>query len=73
MAKIHKVELFLVDVADDFVNVDEILDCWQNSRYSPKIHKIKEQSKEFEWSDDVPINSIYCDTEGYNKFFDNLQ
>lgn len=72
MAKIHKVELFLVDVNDDFSSVEEIIDYWQNRKYSPMIHKLKGQSKEFEWSDDVPINSINCDTEGYNKFFDNL-
>lgn len=72
MAKIHKIELFLVDVNDDFADVDEILDYLGNSRYSLNMHKVKEQSKEFEWSDDVLINSIYCDTEEYNKFFDNL-
>lgn len=72
MAKIHKVELFLTDVNDDFSDVDEMLDYWRDSKYSPVIRKVKAQSKEFEWSDDVPINSINCSTEGYNKFFDNL-
>lgn len=72
MAKIHKVELFLVDVCDDFSDISAILDYLGNSKYAPNIHKIKAQTKKFEWSDDVPINSIYCDTEGYNKFFDNL-
>lgn len=65
-------ELFLVDINGDFSDIDEILKYFGNSKYSPLIHKIKAQSKKFDWSDDVPINRIDCNTEGYNKFFDNL-
>ncbi len=72
MAKIHKVELFLVDVCDDFSDISAILDYLRNSKYAPNIHKIKAQTKEFEWSDDVSINKIDCDTEGYNNFFNSL-
>lgn len=72
MAKIHKVELYLLDVHEDFNNVDYLLDYMTNGKYAPSVHVINSESKKFEWDDDVIINRCGCSTEQYDKFFEEI-
>lgn len=72
MAKIHKVELYLLDVNEDFNNVDEVIEYMTNMKYAPNIYVVSSKSKEFEWDDDVIINRYDCSTEQYNDFFEEI-
>lgn len=72
MAKIHKVELYLLDVNEDFNNVDDVIEYMSNTKYAPGVHVISSESKEFEWDDDVIINRCNCSTEQYNNFFEEI-
>ena len=72
MAKVHKVELYLLDVNEYFNNVDYLLDYMTNGKYAPSVHVINSESKEFEWDDDVVINRYDCSTEQYDKFFEEI-
>ena len=72
MAKIHKVALYLLDVNEDFDNVDDIVEYMANMKCAPSIHVIRSDSKEFEWDDDVIINRRNCSTEQYNSFFEEI-
>ena len=72
MAKIHKVELYLLDVNEDFNSVDDIIAYMANMKYAPSIRVVSSESKEFEWDDDVIINRCNCSTEQYNSFFEEI-
>ena len=72
MAKIHKVEMYLLDVNEDFYSVDDIMEYITNTKYAPSIHIVSSESKEFEWDDDVIINRYDCSTEQYNNFFKGI-
>lgn len=72
MSKIHKVELYLLDVNEDFDNVNDAIEYMANMKYAPNIHVISSSSKEFEWDDDVIINRCDCYTEQYNNFFQEI-
>lgn len=72
MAKIHKVELYLLDVNEDFDNVNDAIEYMANMKYSPSIRVVSSKSKEFEWDDDVIINRCSCSTEQYNNFFEEI-
>ena len=72
MAKIHKVELYLLDINEDFDDVDDIMVYMTYAKSAPSIHVVRSESKEFEWDDDVVINKWRCSTEQYNKFFEEI-
>ncbi|MBR5604240.1 MAG: hypothetical protein IKW51_08525 [Bacteroidales bacterium] len=72
MAKIHKVELYLLDVNEDFDSVYDIMVYMTNMKYAPYIYVVSSESKEFEWNDDVVINRYDCSTEQYNSFFEEI-
>ena len=72
MAKIHKVEMYLVDIHEDFETLNDALIYMTNRKYSPLYHLVTSESKEFEWDDDVVINRCNCTNEQYNKFFEQL-
>lgn len=73
MAKIHKVEMYLVDVNEDFETLHDALVYMTNGKYSPLLHLVKSESKEFEWDDDVIINYCNCTNEQYSQFFEQLE
>ena len=72
MAKIHKVEMYITDVNDDFETLSEVMDYIANFKYAPYFHVVKGQSAEFEWKDDVIINQHSCTNEQYSDFFNSL-
>ncbi len=73
MAKIHKVEMYLLDINEDFDTLDEALIYMTNRKYAPSAHIISSESKKFEWDDDVIINYCKCTNEQYNQFFEQLE
>lgn len=73
MAKIHKVEMYLLDINEDFETIDDALVYMTTGKYSPLLHLVTSESKEFEWDDDVIINSCKCTNEQYNQFFEQLE
>ena len=73
MAKIHKVEMYLVDINEDFETLHDALNYMTNGKYSPLLHLVTSESKEFEWDDDVIVNRCNCTNEQYNQFFEQLE
>lgn len=72
MAKIHKVEMYLVDINEDFETLHDALVYMTNGKYSPLLHLVTSESKEFEWDDNVIVNHCNCTNEQYNQFFEQL-
>jgi hypothetical protein len=73
MARIHKVEMYLVDIHEDFETLNDAIIYMTNRKYSPLLHLVTSESKEFEWDDDIIINSCHCTNEQYNQFFEHLE
>lgn len=70
MAKIHKVEFYIVD-ANSFYDTEEKLICdIDRGLYEGCIKHFKwKTSKEFEWDDDLDINYKKCSEEDCEKYF----
>jgi hypothetical protein len=71
MAKIFKIEMYVVDYGDSGVTLDEIQESI-DSHYDviSLIANVKE--KEFEWDDDLKINSMYSVKEDFEEYFNNI-
>lgn len=72
MSKIHKVEMFIVDICDDFNGLQSYIDYAENDKYAPRLFVTKSESKEFEWDDELIINKLCATTDNYNEFFRKL-
>lgn len=69
MAKIHKLELYLIDFEDyDFKQHLEYIADKHDIYYKVVSHK---ESKSFKWEDDLDINQEDCTLEDYKKYFDD--
>lgn len=73
MAKIHKVEMYLLDIHEDFETIDDALVYMTAGKSAPSFHIISSESKNFKWEDDVIINYYKCTNEQYNQFFEQLE
>lgn len=68
MAKIYKIEAYIVDANEKFTDGEDLLDTMieRTDCYYPISAKYEEA--EFEWDDDLAINSCNCteaDCEAY--------
>ncbi|MCY8408978.1 hypothetical protein [Bacillus haynesii] len=71
MTKVYKVEFYVSEMNDELrssEDVEEVLKWAFRSRGRTHIASIQE-SKEFEWDDDLPINKVDATTEDHEKFF----
>lgn len=70
MARIHKLEFYLVDYNDVYENGDYILAEIENNLYDGFILNPKTKtSKEFEWDDDIDLNYSDCSKEDCERYF----
>jgi len=70
MSKIFKGNFYFVDASDDFDTVDDFIDRIERDRYINNIEVFnKQESKNFEWDDDLAINFKNCPIEEYEKYF----
>lgn len=77
LAKIYKVETYLIDINDNLSdeNVAEAVSDYLSGKFDCLIHqhntKITE-SNGFDWSDDLDLNNLNCKKENYYKYFKPL-
>lgn len=70
MAKIYKVEMYIVDYNSEFEDTDHIhpyIEDWYGG-VSTKVANTQE-SDEFEWEDDLKINKVDASVEDYEEYF----
>jgi hypothetical protein len=65
--------MYLIDIHEDFETLHDALTYMTNGKYSPLLHLVTSESKEFEWDDDVIVNHCNCTNEQYNQFFEQLE
>ena len=72
MAKIHKLEFYVVDPNDFYDTAEDILhsiDIRLYTGFIPHCYKLK-SSKEFEWYDEIDLNYISCDEIDCERYFE---
>jgi len=70
MAKLHKLELYVLDVNDDFNNSQDVLNYieHQTSRYL-NFKSSSQKSVDIKWEDDIDLNFSDCSIESYEAYF----
>lgn len=73
MTKIYKVSFYATDINDEYYNNEHFLSHLKEQLWNldAPIDFLKiEESKEFEWDDDLKINKINATVEDFEKYFD---
>lgn len=70
MARVHKVEMYLVDPNDYYNDAESEIECLiDRSEFYSKFLRIK-SSKYFEWDDDIILNKYACTKEDCESFLE---
>jgi hypothetical protein len=69
MAKLHKVEMYILDSADDYNSLEQIIDH-TNDRSYVQFNPFNSQTVEFEFDDEHPLNFNDAKVEDYRKMFE---
>lgn len=71
MAKVYVVLSYITDYNDQFDDTEELKSLLEYSLdMGAGVHVSHiEESNEFEWNDDLPINQNKATTEDYEKYF----
>lgn len=74
MAKVYKVEMYVIDSNNEFDDEKELADSIKEANtlswVSVKVSDVI-KSNEFEWNDDLPINKVNPYVEELEKYFKN--
>lgn len=73
MARIHKVEFYLVDYNDMYETGEDVLNEAENKLYGLIQCPTWKTSTEFEWHDDINLNYSSCSKEDCEKYFPQKQ
>jgi hypothetical protein len=70
MSKLHKIELYILDVNENFEGSQNVLNYieHQTSRYL-NIKPASQKSVDIEWDDDIDLNFSNCPLENYEAYF----
>ena len=71
MAKMYKVELYLVDYKEEYKNIGEILEDIEN-RGCIFMQLIKSEGRLFDWDNELKINQPESSTEDFDEYFESL-
>ncbi|QQO40991.1 hypothetical protein 015DV002_34 [Bacillus phage 015DV002] len=72
MTKIFKVELYIVDRDEriyDTEGVDHVAEVIDDMFESRTAVSYVEESRDFEWDDDLPINLVEAPLEAFEEYF----
>ena len=70
MARIHKIEFYLVDCNDEYENGDDLMTEIEYNLSDGFIqYPTWKTSPEFEWYDDIDLNYSSCSKEDCEKYF----
>ena len=70
MAKIYKTEMYILDVNDDFEDIDDFLNYIEMvNKYTSILAFNKSTSNTFEWFDEIDLNQKKCSLESFEKYF----
>lgn len=68
MSKLYKMEMYILDVNEQYSDLDEIICSAENST-DINLNCFNSKVSEFEWHDELTINKCNCTVEDYRKYF----
>ena len=69
MAKLYKVEMYILDVNEDYSNLeDAVSDMGLTSDLNLNCFNVKEV--DIEWHDNIDLNFYNCSVENFRKYFE---
>lgn len=70
MAKVHKVEFYILDANDFYDDGEDLIHSINVRLYEgDMLHPKWKTSKEFEWDDDIDLNYSDCSEMDCEKYF----
>ena len=67
MAKLYKIEMYVLDVNEDYDKLDSIISRAE-CRTGVNFNCFNTQETQFEWNDDIDLNHD-CGIEAFRKYF----
>jgi len=72
MAKIFKIEMYVVDTNDKTQDEQDLLDELENSLEDLLIHAANVEMRTFEWDDGIAINYVAATNEDHEAYFKEI-
>lgn len=69
MAKIYKVNMYIIDCNDMINDIDEVTDIIER-KFSAFTHVGECKNRSLEWNDDLQINQVGATTKDHEEYFD---
>lgn len=69
MAKLYKVELYVVDIDERYGDVNDIIEHVNDRLELVELKPFNIQEKEVDWSDEIDLNFENQPVEVYRKYF----
>jgi len=69
MAKLHKLELYIIDYNDNYKNLEEIIQDIDNS-IDCSINHFNAQEVKINWHDEIDLNYSNCPVDNFRNYFE---
>lgn len=69
MARLYKVEMYVLDINEDYYSFDDIMNDVENS-VEAGFTPFNIQEVEFEWDDNIDLNKMNAPLEVYRNYFE---
>jgi len=69
MAKLYKVEMYILDINDCYKDLDEIMIETECAIDEASFNSFNVESVELEWEDDIDLNYTNATVGTYRKYF----
>jgi len=70
MAKLYKLELYIIDYNNNYENLEEIIQDIDNS-IDCSINHFNAQEVKIDWNDEIDLNYRDCPVDNFRNYFEN--
>mgnify|MGYP000966762727 CR=1 FL=1 len=68
MARLHKVEMYILDANEEYKNFQDIIDSLEY-KTDLNLNCFNHKETSFKWDDDLKINKLNATIEDYENYF----
>jgi len=72
MAKLYKVEMYILDANEEYKDFQDIRTNIENNTYDVDINTFNVKEANFEWDDNLKINHLDATVEDYREYFEEV-
>lgn len=70
MAKLYKVEMYVLDINEDYHSFDDMMNDVENS-IEASFTPFNVQESDIEWDDDIDLNKVDAPLKVYRDYFED--